>query len=194
MVTPQSYPRRRGPTPPRTHALTPAPALLLASPAAPLARPRTEGRCLTQIEHKPPIISRSNSGKKDDFLSGCATNMVGGRLPKVSESTGGSNKGRRAFLEDAFHARRGAGLKAELSQVNSAPEMHGAGRQAGAIKPVCRAGWEWAASMLQQQKLRGLRVRAQCSIRFCRGFNRRGSYIPRVLSTNLGLFMSERDQ
>ena len=84
MVTPQSYPRRRGPTPPRTHALTPAPALLLVSPAAPLARPRTEGRYPTQIEHKLPIISRPNSGKDDGFFSGCATFHGAPKATRVS--------------------------------------------------------------------------------------------------------------
>ena len=83
MVTPQSKPsrrgstpprthaaadpRRRGHTPPRTHAPTPALALLLASPAAPLAHPRTEGQCLTQIEHRSLVISRLGSGKESGF-------------------------------------------------------------------------------------------------------------------------------
>jgi hypothetical protein len=37
-------------------------------------------------------------------------------------------------------------------------QTHRAGRQAGAIKPVRRAGWEWAAGLLQQQRA----TRAEC--------------------------------
>ena len=38
-----------------------------------------------------------------------------------------------------------------MAQIKSriTPQIHRAGRQAGAIKPVRRSGWEWAASLLQ---------------------------------------------
>ena len=32
------------------------------------------------------------------------------------------------------------------------PQLHRAGRQAGTIKPVRGSGWEWAGSLLQQQR------------------------------------------
>ena len=45
-------------------------------------------------------------------------------------------------------------LLSPAGQVKSriTPQLHRAGHQAGAIKPVRRAGWEWAASPLQQQR------------------------------------------
>ena len=36
--------------------------------------------------------------------------------------------------------------------------------KAGAIKPVRRAGWKWAASLLHHEELRGLGVRAQVRV------------------------------
>ena len=45
------------------------------------------------------------------------------------------------------------------SQVKNYSQIHRAGRQAGAIKPVRRAGWEWAESLPQQQRA----ARAGCT-------------------------------
>ena len=44
------------------------------------------------------------------------------------------------------------------------PEIHRAGHQAGAIKPVRRAGWEWGACFPSSKELRGLGVRAQVRV------------------------------
>ena len=50
---------------------------------------------------------------------------------------------------------------ASQSQAKSriSPQIHRAGRQAGAINSVRRAGWVWAASLLQQQRA----AQAECT-------------------------------
>ena len=55
-----------------------------------------------------------------------------------------SPKARRVFLDGLSKKR--------ASKSRITPQIHRAGRKAGVIKPVHRAGWEWAASLPQQQR------------------------------------------
>ena len=72
----------------------------------------------------------------------------------------------RNHREDIRHGAflRAGGYILYTPKPKIAPQIQRAGRQAGAIKQVRRAGWEWAACFFHSKKLRGLSARAQVRV------------------------------
>ena len=71
----------------------------------------------------------------------------------TEETPAAENEGQIIIRAPAHvHSKGGAGLGSM------------AGHQAGAIKPVRRAGWEWGACFPSSKELRGLGVRAQVRV------------------------------